>query len=72
MYPFKFELFKNKNYVVEINKLLFLSVYVEKSSDLLIYCLSASAYSNSRGGIFQLFINNIYYLNNLFHMLMQF
>ena len=37
--------FKNQNYILNINKLLFLSVYIEKNSDLLLYCPSASAFA---------------------------
>lgn len=73
---FKFELFKIQNYIVNMNKLLFLSVYIEKkqwSPALLPFRFCLCTYSNSRGSIFQLFINNIYYLcRYLFHMSMQF
>jgi len=68
--------FKNQNYILNINKLLFLSVYIEKkqwSPALLPFCFCHCIYSNSRGSIFQLFINSMYYLlRYLFHMWMQF
>lgn len=48
MCPFKFKLFKIQSYIVNINKLLFLSFYIEKNSDLLLYCLSASAFAHTQ------------------------